>query len=65
VHVSPHEQHELPNSKGTANFILKFDKGSKFTASVSDARLVSFLCFVILAGEKHLMMAGTIQVHAC
>jgi hypothetical protein len=30
------EQHELPGSKGTANFILKFDKGSKTTASVLD-----------------------------
>ncbi|KAF5827838.1 hypothetical protein DUNSADRAFT_18628 [Dunaliella salina] len=35
VHVSALEQHELPGSKGTANFILKFDKGSKSTASIS------------------------------
>jgi len=32
--VSAAEQHELPGSKGTANFMLKFDKGSKSTASV-------------------------------
>ncbi len=26
VHISPHEQLELAGSKGTANFVMKFDK---------------------------------------
>lgn len=40
VHVSAAEQQELPDSKGTANFIMKFDKGSKSTASVGHGRIL-------------------------
>mmetsp|Transcript_16612 Transcript_16612/g.28513 ORF Transcript_16612/g.28513 Transcript_16612/m.28513 type:complete len:170 (+) Transcript_16612:84-593(+) len=35
IHVSPLEEHELSGSKGSAHYVMKFDKGSRREATIS------------------------------